>query len=57
MLEFTERENIQNVKVRCLGLPDEFIEHGKRYELLRKYHLAPDEIAATIAMELAETYG
>ena len=54
VLEFCERENIQNVKVRCLGLPDEFIEHGDRDELLRKYHLTPDEIALIIESELAE---
>ena len=52
VLEFFEKENITNVKVKCLGLPDEFIEHGGREELLRKYHLTPDEIAATIEAEL-----
>jgi len=52
VLEFFERENIRNVKVRCLALPDEFIEHGAREELLRQYHLTPDEIAATIEAEL-----
>ncbi len=52
VLEFFEKENITNIKVRCLGLPDEFIEHGEREELLRKYHLVPDEIAATIEAEL-----
>jgi 1-deoxy-D-xylulose-5-phosphate synthase len=48
VMEFFEREKIRNVKIKCLGLPDEFIEHGAREELLRKYHLAPDEVAATI---------
>ena len=52
VLEFFERENIKNVTVRCLALPDEFIEHGAREELLRKYHLTPDEIAATIEAEM-----
>ncbi|MFH1552698.1 MAG: 1-deoxy-D-xylulose-5-phosphate synthase [Candidatus Omnitrophota bacterium] len=52
VLEFFERENITDVKIRCLGLPDEFIEHGARAELLRKYHLTPDEIASTIEAEL-----
>ncbi|MFH1836760.1 MAG: 1-deoxy-D-xylulose-5-phosphate synthase [Candidatus Omnitrophota bacterium] len=51
VLEFCERENLNNVKIRCLGLPDEFIEHGDREELLRKYHLSPDEIAMTIVAE------
>ena len=52
VLEFMERENIHNVRVECIGLPDQFIEHGAREELLRKYHFTPDEIAATIMSEL-----
>ena len=52
VLEFAEREGLQGPRVRCLGLPDEFIEHGDREELLRKYHLTPDEIAATIQQEV-----
>lgn len=52
VLEFLERENLSNTKIKCIGLPDEFIEHGARAELLRKYHLTPDEVAATIEAEL-----
>ena len=52
VLEFYERENIRDLKVRCLGLPDEFIEHGAREELLRKYHMTPDELAAIITAEM-----
>ncbi|MGB3113480.1 MAG: 1-deoxy-D-xylulose-5-phosphate synthase [Candidatus Omnitrophota bacterium] len=52
VLEFMEREKINNVEIRCLGLPDEFIEHGTREELLRKYHLTPDEVAVTIENEI-----
>ncbi|MBF0494557.1 MAG: 1-deoxy-D-xylulose-5-phosphate synthase [Candidatus Omnitrophica bacterium] len=53
VLEFLRGENIdKNVHVRTLGLPDEFIEHGSREELLRKYHLAPDEVASTIKAEM-----
>ncbi|MFH1878231.1 MAG: 1-deoxy-D-xylulose-5-phosphate synthase [Candidatus Omnitrophota bacterium] len=51
VLEEISSSGIRDVKVRCLGLPDEFIEHGKREELLRKYHLTPDEIAAIIKSE------
>lgn len=54
VLEFFQRENLVNVKVKCLGLPDEFIEHGAREELLRKYHLTPDEAAQTIECELTQ---
>ncbi|RKY41808.1 MAG: 1-deoxy-D-xylulose-5-phosphate synthase [Candidatus Makaraimicrobium thalassicum] len=52
VLEFFARENCGGVKIRCLGLPDEFIEHGAREELLRMYHLTPDEVASTIEAEL-----
>lgn len=52
VLEFIERENVMDVKVRCLGLPDEFIEHGERGELMRKFHLTPDELAVIIETEL-----
>ncbi|MFH1798903.1 MAG: 1-deoxy-D-xylulose-5-phosphate synthase [Candidatus Omnitrophota bacterium] len=52
VLEFFQRENITGLKIKTIALPDEFIEHGKREELLRKYHLTPDEIAATIEAEL-----
>lgn len=48
VLGFIERENIQGVELRRIGLPDEFIEHGSREELLRKYHLTPDGLAAYI---------
>lgn len=51
VMEVFEQENI-SAAVRCLGLPDHFIEHGAREELLRKYHLTPDEIAATIEAEM-----
>jgi len=52
VLEFFERENIQDVRVKCFGLPDQFIEHGLREELLRKYHLTPDELARTMQSEV-----
>lgn len=52
VLEFFERENIRDVRVKCFGLPDQFIEHGAREELLRKYHLTPDELAAWIRSEV-----
>lgn len=48
VLEFANRENITGAKIKCIGLPDEFIEHGSREELLRKYHMTPDEMARTI---------
>lgn len=55
VLEFFQRENIFGVKVKAIALPDEFIEHGKREELLRKYHLTPDEIASVILSEATQS--
>jgi len=52
VLEFIDRENIKGVELKAIGLPDEFIEHGKREELIRKYNLTPEGIANVIAMEL-----
>ena len=52
VLEFFEREKIRDIRIKCFGLPDHFIEHGAREELLRKYHLTPDEIASTIRSEV-----
>jgi 1-deoxy-D-xylulose-5-phosphate synthase len=52
VLEFAAKGRISGVRVKCLGLPDEFIEHGDRETLLRKYHLTPREIAETIRAEV-----
>lgn len=52
ILEFIGRENIKGVELKAIGLPDEFIEHGRREELLRKYNLTPEGIANVIAQEL-----
>jgi len=54
VLEFAERENDAGARIKRLGLPDEFIEHGAREELLRKYHLTPDGIAQAIKAEIRE---
>ncbi len=52
--EFIARENIKNVRVKSIGLPDQFIEHGRREELFKKYHLTADAIAECIKKELFE---
>ena len=54
ILEFFERENIKDVKVERMGLPDNFIMHGRREELLKEYHLTADEICETIKREFFE---
>jgi len=52
--EFMARENIKGVSLKAIGLPDEFIEHGAREELMRKYNLTPEAVADVIAAELFE---
>jgi len=52
ILEFIERENIKGVNVKRIGLPSEFIEHGKRTELLRKYNLTKEGISGVIKTEM-----
>lgn len=52
VLEFIERENIKGIRVKRLGLPDKFIEHGRRDELFKKYNLTPDAICDVIMREV-----
>ncbi len=52
VLEFIERANIKGVRVKRIGLPNTFIEHGKRTELLLKYNLTPYAVAAVIMNEV-----
>ena len=42
ILELMEKENIKGVKVKRIGFPSEFIEHGGRVELLKKYNLTSE---------------
>lgn len=52
VLEFIEKTSIKGVKVRRIGLPDKFIEHGKRDELFSKYNLTPEAICDVIIKEV-----
>lgn len=52
VLEFVERASIKGVKVRRFGLPDKFIEHGRRGELFSKYNLTPQAICDVIVAEV-----
>ncbi|MFH1453691.1 MAG: 1-deoxy-D-xylulose-5-phosphate synthase [Armatimonadota bacterium] len=44
ILELISENNIKNVNVKCVGLPDEFIEHAHPSILRMKYNLSPDKI-------------
>lgn len=52
VLEFIERENLKGVRVKRFGLPNRFIEHGKREELFLKYNLTADAICDVIMNEV-----
>jgi len=52
VLEFIEKENIKGVRVKRFGLPDRFIEHGRRDELFKKYNLTPAAICDVIIREV-----
>jgi len=49
VLEFFERKEIQNVKVKRFALPNQFIEHGSRDKLLDHFGLSPEKIAKSIS--------
>jgi len=48
ILELAEKLSINGLEVKRMGLPDKFIEHGKRQELLSKYGLTADGICDEI---------
>ncbi|MDP3790412.1 MAG: transketolase C-terminal domain-containing protein, partial [Candidatus Omnitrophota bacterium] len=52
VLEFIEKRNLKGVKVKRIGIPDKFIEHGKRSELFLKYNLTPEAICYVIIKEV-----
>lgn len=52
VLEFMEREGLHNIRMRRIGLPCKFIEHGRRSELFSKYNLTPAAICDVIINEV-----
>jgi 1-deoxy-D-xylulose-5-phosphate synthase len=55
VLEALERNEVSDVEVRRLGIPDEFIPHGPRELLLRDVGLTPELIARRV-LERWRTY-
>ena len=53
MLEFVNKANIDTQQVKRLGIPDQFVEHGDRTELLADLGLDQVGIAAA-CREMAE---
>ena len=52
LIRVSDELNIKGVRVKRFGLPDKFIEHGKREELFKKYNLTPDAICDVIVREI-----
>ncbi|HMM21277.1 MAG TPA: 1-deoxy-D-xylulose-5-phosphate synthase [Selenomonadales bacterium] len=48
VLEYINSQNLHWAKVLRIGYPDRFIEHGSRNELLDRYKLTAEGIAATV---------
>jgi len=53
ILEFASENNYKNKTIKTLGIPDQFIEHGKVNELFESIHLSTKQIKATILQLLA----
>jgi 1-deoxy-D-xylulose-5-phosphate synthase len=53
VLELLEEERITNVRVKRLGIPDQFIEHGSQSQLRRDLGLDTEGIAAAAEAFLA----
>lgn len=55
VLEFLARERIYDVTVKCLALPDEFIEHGSREIQLDRFGLSPQKVVKAVQDLLRQT--
>lgn len=54
LLEFAADEALDASRVRRLGLPDEFIEHGERAELLADFRLDANGIADAVRQDVGK---
>lgn len=55
VLELMESAGLSDIKVKCLGIPDVFVEHGSQPLLREKYGLSPDYIS-DCALELVKPH-
>jgi 1-deoxy-D-xylulose-5-phosphate synthase len=44
VLELLSQKNLSGIEVKCLGIPDTFVEQGSQSELRRKYGLDAEGI-------------
>lgn len=52
ILEFAA-ENNYTIPIKCLGIPDEFVEHGSINELQHQLHIDPHHLTTTIEKTLS----
>lgn len=57
VLELFSEEGLENVRTSRIGLPDSFVEHGTRTELLADYGLTPESIAERVESMLESHSG
>jgi 1-deoxy-D-xylulose-5-phosphate synthase len=55
VLALLQKSGISNVRVKCIGIPDEFVEHGTQAILRAKYNLDAKGIARETIALLPET--
>lgn len=48
ILEYYNQQNIDNVKVKILGVPDRYIEHASVSEQLEEVGLTPEQVAQSV---------
>ncbi len=53
VLEFVSKNNYQNHHIEQLGIPDEFIEHGKVDELFETIHLSKNDLKSHVLQLLS----
>ena len=54
VLELVNQAGHSSEQIACLGLPDRFIEHGERFELLQEVGLTSNEIVRTARKMLTQ---
>jgi 1-deoxy-D-xylulose-5-phosphate synthase len=54
VLQLLQASNLRDVQVKCLGIPDEFVEHASQPFLRAKYSLDASGIASQIVDSFPE---
>ncbi len=54
VLEFIEQGNFKDVRVKRIGFPSLFLEHGRRNEIFAKYNMTPEAISNCVMNDLMD---